>query len=164
MYTDVPTGMIYFLDHFAKYADKNVLVLVPEKAKNLGRTFGNINRRMITAATYAALNDEEIFFKKTQSRIDVILIAEVTSVKENFTDDMLKNCLRTDLPIGIFSDNDDANPHWSEWTSECNLVRSIDSNIFAIKMMNTETVKKYDFSGTELKVEQATEEDMRNGD
>ena len=152
------------LEHFAKYADKNVLVLVPEKAKNLGRTFGNINKGKITAATYAALNDEEIFLKKTQSRIDVILIAEVSSVKENFTDDMLKNCLRTDLPIGIFSDNDDANPHWSEWTSECNLVRAIDSNIFAIKTMNTENVKKYDFSGAELKVEQATEEDMRNGD
>lgn len=152
------------LEHFAKYADKNVLVLVPEKAKNLGRTFGNINKGKITAATYAALNDEEIFLKKTQSRIDVILIAEVSSVKENFTNDMLKTCLRTDLPIGIFSDNDDANPHWSEWTSECNLVRSIDSNIFAIKTMNTETVKKYDFSGAELSVSQATEEDMRNGD
>ena len=152
------------IEDSAKHTDENVLVLVPEKAKNLGRTFENINRGMITTATYAALNNEELFLKKASSLLDVILIAEVSSAKETFPDDMLKTCLRTDLPIGIFSDNDDANPHWSEWTSEYNLVRSIDSNIFVVKTMNKETIKKYDFSGAELSVSQATEDDMRNGE
>lgn len=150
------------LEYFSKHADKNILVLVPEKAKNLGRRF--INKGKTTVATYAALNDEDLFLKKALSRIDAILIVEVSSVKENFTEEMLRTCLRTDLPIGIFFDGDDAKPHWSEWTSECNLVRSIDSNIFFVKTINKETVKKYNFAGAKLKVEQATEEDMRNGD
>lgn len=152
------------IEDFAKYTDKNVLLLVPEKAKNLGRAFGNINIGRIITATYAALNNEELFLKKASSLVDVILIAEVSSAKETFTDDMLKTCLRADLPIGIFSDNDDANPRWSEWTSEKYLVRVFDANVFAVKGMNAANIKKYDFSGAELSVSQATEDDMRNGE
>lgn len=159
---NVFTFMQKQIEHLAKNADKNILVLVPEKSKKLGRMFGCIDEQKIKAASYAALEDKELFLKKARNFADIIFIAE--SAKENFTEEMLKTCLRTDIPVCIFSNNEDINSQWSEWTSENYLVRVFDVNVFAVKGMNAANIKKYDFSGAELSVSQATEEDMRNGD
>lgn len=159
---NVFTFMQKQIEHLAKNVDKNILVLVPEKSKKLGRMFGCIDEQKIKAASYAALEDKELFLKKARNFADIIFIAE--SAKENFTEEMLKTCLRTDIPVCIFSNNEDTNSQWSEWTSENYLVRVFDANVFAVKGMNAANIKKYDFSGAELSVSQATEEDMRNGD
>lgn len=140
-----------------------VLAVVDKKDNLLARRIREASGNTTRVVPFEVFDDKDTdaLIEKFQSEVDMILVVPPRGEKEFFNQTGYELCSQAGLPVGIFSRSEDAPRQDAETVHYCVAKHPSADDVFCVKNMNINTITKYTFSLSGVKVAPGAENDMR---
>ena len=141
-----------------------VLLVVDEKDRKTARQVRTLGGGKVRSVTFDAFHDKDAFLEKVPSLADLIFIVPPLGDSEMkaITPEILDACTQTGLPVGIFSQSEDAPPQETavDTVFYCVAKSQSTEDAFSVKNMKRNSIVNYKFSPAGVEETPGTEEDM----
>lgn len=146
---------------------RRVLAVVDEKDRLLARRIRKSSNDTVRVATFDVFKDKDAFLEKIPPAVDMVFIVPPTEEKKSPLplQTVFELCLEAGLPVGIFSRSENAPLQEPDAVQYCvKKLSSSPEDVFCVKNMGSDVIRKYKFSPFRVEETPGTEENMRKGE